>query len=431
MKPISRNNIIITRALYPSRSSRCFLINEILKNFMKEFRLKISILSLLCGCIISSCSSEKEIDENIYFQDLIGTWKDNDTYFETSLLYFRSDGKGQYEFGNNLPTGNGKHNFTWDYSDYSSEFVKIDFESSSFITSDEGGRLFRGWPDTSCLILDFMGSRWTKISSEDPYFSGGENFGGGNHGNGGNGTIDIDFLCKNKGVWRYENSYSNIISGNIQYYKSIDEFNFAKGGTILGYFYWEGSGKSGYPLTYQTRKSEVLAIGSYQIQGNTLKCIFSNVSCSGSSDIETKHWKPGVTNYKNYAMEYEEDGTLVLSFGEEIYRVKNGSQSSNPGGGDSSYEIPDVTYYDAVPGKTNIKVTYKIWNKNKCGSLSNAKIYYGTSSANKSVSASISGDYISANISGLSKGSKYKVKCSVSGSAGNITTEETTLSTLY
>lgn len=111
----------------------------------------------------------------------------------------------------------------------------------------------------------------------------------------------------------------------------------------------------------------------------------------------------------------------------------NGGNESggNHGGGSSSYEEPDISFYDVTPGKNSLEVSYRIWNKDKCGSLSNARIYYGTYSANKRVNATISGVYIKAKITGLSKGTEYQVKCSVTGSGGSATTEESTLSTLY
>lgn len=51
--------------------------------------------------------------------------------------------------------------------------------------------------------------------------------------------------------------------------KGADEVNFTKNGSIACSFYWEGSGKN-YKGIWTTRKSEVTAVGSYQIQGNTL-----------------------------------------------------------------------------------------------------------------------------------------------------------------
>lgn len=396
---------------------------------MKETLATIQVLfiNIILSCFLSSCGDDVENeDENIYYDDLIGTWNCEDNYFIKDCLYFRGDGKGQYEYGNNLPTGNEKVNFSWTYPNYENRYIIVTMERP--ITDLEGGYVYKS--QDGSLTLYYLGAMYTKVSSNVPYFTDKGDLPNDGNQNGNPPIIDSDFLCKNGGAWKYEHNSSYILSGNTQYLKSIDEVDFSRNGTIIGYFYWERSGKSGYPLAWKTAKSEVLAIGSYQVHENILNCVFSNVTCSGSSDIETKYWTPNETNYKKYKLDYEDDGTLIMSLGEEVYRLKNNGQGSNSGI-DNPSETPDVTFYDAEAGTTHLKVTYKIWNKNNCGSLSNIKIYYGESSASHSISASVSGDYITALISGLSKGTKYRVKCSVTGALGTTVTEETTLSTLF
>lgn len=106
----------------------------------------------------------------------------------------------------------------------------------------------------------------------------------------------------------------------------------------------------------------------------------------------------------------------------------SGNQGGNQGSG---YEKPEIGFYDFTATKTSVTVTYQIFNKSQCGSLSSAKIYYGTSSASKSVSASITGNYIKATISGLKAGTSYYVKCSVTGSGGTTTSEQTKVITNF
>ena len=282
---------------------------------------------------------------------------------------------------------------------------------------------------TFCRIIE---SEWESLlSGEIPksFKPGGGNSGGGNSGGGNTGTVTEDILCKNGGVWLYSYTHSYKLTYT-QYCKSTDQFDFTKNGSVTVHTYWECNGKN-YKGIWETRKSEVFAVGTYRLDSNVLKCEFTNVMCSGNSDIETKYWTQGTTNYKNYDADYDEsDATLSLINGKEAYYL---SQPNNQGsgGGSSSYEVPDISFYDVTPGKNSLEVSYRIWNKDKCGSLSNARIYYGTSSANKRVNATVSGVYIKAKITGLSKGTEYQVKCSVTGSGGSATTEESTLSTLY
>lgn len=392
---------------------------------LEKLRSYIYIITLLINCIFTSCDKDhNDLYDNIYRENLIGTWESDDTDFTKDCLYFRGDGQGLYEYGNNSSTGNRRINFSWTYSN---ENRYITIEMNEYVTDLSGGQVYIG--SDGRLIFDYLGARYTKISSDIPNFSTGNASGNGNSENN-SGNINIALLCKNGGVWKSERNYSYVLSGNTQYCKGIDEVNFTKNGSISCSFYWECSGKN-YNGVWTTRKSEATAVGSYQIQGNTLKCIFTHVTCSGSSDINTQYWTSGETNYKNYHIEYDKEyDELTMSLDKEIYSLTNKDSGSNSGG-DSTSDAPDISYYDATPRTTSLKVTYRIWNKETCGTLSDAKIYYGTSSANKSVSATISGNYITANISGLSRGTKYNVKCSVKGTYGTTVTEETTLSTLY
>ncbi len=112
----------------------------------------------------------------------------------------------------------------------------------------------------------------------------------------------------------------------------------------------------------------------------------------------------------------------------------NGNGSDNGDNGDnssSSYEKPDVGFYDFTATKTSLKVQYKIYNKEEA-QVRSAKIYYGTSSNPSSVkSASVSGTMITANISGLKAGTTYYVKCVATGRGGTSTTSTTRCTTNY
>lgn len=370
------------------------------------------------GCIMNSCDGNfDDPNQPIYESDLIGIWDSNDDYFKTDRLYFYIGGTGYYEYGNNTSSGNNIINFTWSYYN---NYVTINPER--YITDLDGGLLYRN--SSGDVKLDYLGAIYSKISSDPGNLSGGSGTTGGD-----TGSISQDILCKNGGVWQRISSYSCELSYT-QYCKSTDQFDFTKNGTVTVYSYWERKGKN-YLGIQETKTSEALAVGSYRIEGNVLKCEFTNVTCNGNSDIVTQYWTQGKTNYKNYQAIYDKnDATLSLTNGAETYYL---SQTTNQGAGDgsSSYEVPDISYYDVTAGTNSLEVSYRIWNKDKCGSLSNARIYYGTTSASQTITATVSGVYITAKITRLSKGTKYKVKCSVTGSGGSATTEETTLSTLY
>ena len=113
---------------------------------------------------------------------------------------------------------------------------------------------------------------------------------------------------------------------------------------------------------------------------------------------------------------------------------EGGSSSNtddNTGGGSTTYEKPEIGFYDFTATKTSLNVQYKIYNKDEA-KVSSAKIYYGTSSnPSSSRTATISGTLITANISGLKAGTTYYVKCAATGKGGTTTTSTTRCITNY
>lgn len=116
----------------------------------------------------------------------------------------------------------------------------------------------------------------------------------------------------------------------------------------------------------------------------------------------------------------------------------NGGGSTNNGGGTSggntggstSYEKPDIGFNDFTAYQTKLKVVYKIYNRDKA-KVTSAKVYYGTSSnPTKPINATVSGVLITANITGLKKGTTYYVKCVATGKGGTTTTDITKLITI-
>ena len=108
-----------------------------------------------------------------------------------------------------------------------------------------------------------------------------------------------------------------------------------------------------------------------------------------------------------------------------------GNTGGGSNGGSTSYEKPDIGFYNFTAYQTKLKVVYKIFNKDEA-KVTSAKVYYGTSSnPTKYVSASVAGVLIIANISGLKKGTTYYVKCVATGKGGTTTTETTKVITDY
>lgn len=183
-------------------------------------------------------------------------------------------------------------------------------------------------------------------------------------------------------------------------------------------------GYTGYTKTY-----------NWRVKDGVLDCHVGSSICFGeilsltSNELRTKYY--GTWSDGNL---YRIDTYSRVPEPTHKFDPNTGSGSGNEGedgGSSSSYEKPDISFYDYTATTKSIKIQYRIWNKSECGNLSSAKIYYGTSSAARSVSATILGQYIVATISGLSSGTDYYVKCSVKGSAGTTTTDETRVATLY
>lgn len=131
------------------------------------------------------------------------------------------------------------------------------------------------------------------------------------------------------------------------------------------------------------------------------------------------------TNELVYCMKLDSEDTYYY------YTSINTDGDSDPDNGSTSYEKPDIAFNDFTAYQTKLKVVYKIYNKDKA-KVTSAKVYYGTSSnPTKSVTATVAGVLITANISGLTKGTTYYVKCVATGKGGTTTTGTTKVITNY
>lgn len=181
--------------------------------------------------------------------------------------------------------------------------------------------------------------------------------------------------------------------------------------------YYDGYTKTAY---WNVKNGEINSnIGGGNSLGEILKLT--------STELQTKYtpnvaWDDGnAYRIETYTRTTEPSHKIKPSEGDN-----NGSTS----GSTTSYEKPDIGYYDCTPTKTSLKVVYKIYNKNEA-KVSSARIYYGKSSASTSKTATVSGTLITATITGLKAGTDYYIKCKATGKGGTTTTETTRVSTLY
>lgn len=136
-----------------------------------------------------------------------------------------------------------------------------------------------------------------------------------------------------------------------------------------------------------------------------------------------------LTSTKLVLCEYYSDGELS---GKQTYRRVYGYDPTDPGndGPDTAVEKPEIGLEDFSSTTSSITLKYRIYNQD-VAKVSSAKGYYGTSSPNTSVSATIAGSLITIRINSLKRGTYYYVKCSATGKGGTTTSETTKLSTLY
>ena len=104
----------------------------------------------------------------------------------------------------------------------------------------------------------------------------------------------------------------------------------------------------------------------------------------------------------------------------------NGGGNGNNSGGGESTESLYFTNFNYTATQTS--VTVKFYTNERA---SNATIKYGKNSASSSVSTTITNKEISATIKGLTKGTKYYVKCTARNSNESITSEEYPVITNY
>ena len=169
----------------------------------------------------------------------------------------------------------------------------------------------------------------------------------------------------------------------------------------------------------------------------------------GIGDHHTSNYSDATTTWTLYlsgnTMQFKEERTFKVYYTpykkETVYwrynLVEKGALNqqlnggSSTGGGESSDGTPRIGFYDFTSTQSSVTVKYQIYNREEAN-VSSARIYYGTTTnPSSSVSATVSGVYITATISGLSRGTQYYVKCKATGSGGSTETDVTKVMTLY
>lgn len=170
-------------------------------------------------------------------------------------------------------------------------------------------------------------------------------------------------------------------------------------------------------------------VSSWNVSGNNLNGFPGAGNCFGEilsiskNEIKTKY----IGNWDNEWYRID----VYTPTSEPTHKFKPDDGGSGTGDGTTTYEKPDIGFYDFTATKTSLKVQYKIYNKDEA-KVTSAKIYYGTSSnPSSSKTATVSGVLITANISGLKAGTTYYVKCVATGKGGTTTTTTTKCITNY
>lgn len=195
-------------------------------------------------------------------------------------------------------------------------------------------------------------------------------------------------------------------------------------GMLVGY--WD-SGNITYDDYYYDELSDAYGIGDHHTSNYSDATTTWTLYLSGNTMQfkEERTFKVYYTPYKKETVYWRYNLVEKGALNQQL----NGGSST--GGGESSDGTPRIGFYDFTSTQSSVTVKYQIYNREEAN-VSSARIYYGTTTnPSSSVSATVSGVYITATISGLSRGTQYYVKCKATGSGGSTETDVTKVMTLY
>ena len=265
--------------------------------------------------------------------------------------------------------------------------------------SDAGDDILDNTSENQYIIDDKIQSLSSKLFNTSWTYQYSEFY---NNDNGRYSHTNSDFANK------FTFTFSNEVYGN-------NEYKLIVNGNSDAACWWhideDGVDYSATDYGYRIANMTAFEVGGWSACGG---CIFDGY-------IYTK------TNSKLVLKDFYSDG---INYVQHIYTA-----SSNSGGGTgdgfTSYEKPDIGFYDFTATRTSLKVQYRIYN-NDDADVSSATIYYGTTSNPTSTkTATVSGSMITANISGLKAGTTYYVKCVAKGKGGTTTSSTTKCVTNY
>lgn len=182
-------------------------------------------------------------------------------------------------------------------------------------------------------------------------------------------------------------------------------------------------------------KEKYYAEGNWKIKDSKINLDVTYYKCtSNSSKVLNDAKFRGIliaAGFSPYGYEIKSLSESRMKVGHEdsdnsyyIYQKVNNPSDSNSETGTN--EGPRVIDYNYTATKTSITVKFQ------CNSRpTRATVKYGTTTPNKTVSSTISGNQVSATVTSLSAGTKYYFRCEVSNSSGTTTSDTFTAMTNY
>lgn len=241
---------------------------------------------------------------------------------------------------------------------------------------------------------------------------------------------------------RFEPLYNKLFNTSWQLESSTNSYSQAAsrkwGNAVFSFSAAENLG-----TTNKTFEFYISGFGShgywYIGETGTLSCL-SSYYCAGDA-AHVSAYDAGLFTAMYGSMidqnlSFINDDTMILSDGDDTWKYKKvsyqgGNSGSGSGSGTGGYEAPEIGFYDFTATKSSITAIFQIYNQEACGGVTSAKIYYGTSSPSKSVSATVSGKQIRATITGLQAGTKYMVKCTANSPGGSTSSSTVSCITNY
>lgn len=241
---------------------------------------------------------------------------------------------------------------------------------------------------------------------------------GDDHEDDGINTIQQEVMNKLAGTWqRVERGFDDVT------YNDIIEITFSKYGAV-SYTYVNYSSSS--TKTFKTRTSN----GTYTISNDgTYITSYSCYELNGKLISSLSKYELYLDGVKFIRIGGEPDDDDSSSVAENSSGNSGGSSysgGSSTGGNSNSGEAPSFRRFDYTATTTTANIYFYTTDR-----VTSATIYYGPHSTSVSVSATVINQQISATLKGLTKGTKYYVKCTAKNNYGSTTSDIFSFMTNY